>query len=157
MERVTTWRVCWEVLVSDRLVGYVHVRYTTCCYISPFTDDTRLTAEYRRSLPDTSDRIPTVSHKRIRNVCSAFYLLPIPPLAYTLSYSICHVSSALGYPSIITMAAQTVNSNASVNGKTSQKAVVCHGAVDLRVVRLLFSVSCDHFFCLFWVWAWVWV
>jgi len=119
--------------------------------VSPFTDNTRLTAEYRRSLPDTSDRIPTVSYKRISNVCSAFYLLPIPPLAYTLSYSICHVPSALGYPSIITMAAQTINSNASVNGKTTQKAVVCHGAVDLRVVRPLFSVSCYHFLGVVWV------
>jgi len=53
------------------------------------------------------------------------------------------------------MAAQTVNSNASVNGKTTQKAVVCHGAVDLRVVRLLF-MSLVNFLCLFWAWVWVW-
>lgn len=31
------------------------------------------------------------------------------------------------------MTTQTLNASASLNGKTTQKAVVCHGAVDLRV------------------------
>jgi hypothetical protein len=57
--------------------------------------------------------------------------------SFTSLYSF-HILSRLLYIHI--RATYTVKMSASVNGKTSQKAVVCHGAVDLRIVSLSSSI-----------------
>lgn len=59
-------------------------------------------------------------------------LSPVRLLPLSILYI--YISILLSDQSINT---HIVKMSANVNGKSSQKAVVCHGAVDLRVVRLL--------------------